>query len=344
MGVQRDEDFITEFVFVPLYNRSASFRNLIAQQFSSKVVLSDEISFTGSDNKRNPEYGCPDATSKDGKLYIEVKTKLGTPLTDFEKASGARFIKVRGNFIRESKCSAADKKGNRGLNSFSNYGYQHFLDKNKNSNLLLYVVCNDHYKKTELKEACKGKQVAILTWVQILEFLKENNKDDEFIRIIESRVEGVVDDEETSPLEVLDKLCRFSASLAKLGIITAIDGSIANDDYDEIGEGPSMWFGWNSSLTPFENIETLSIVVSTENGNVYLYACSDAYSIVKANKIKFDGKKIEIAYEDEKVKEIYLKLFCMIDDDFEYSDFESDSDFMKDFCDYLKKVESEFKK
>ena len=119
MGVQRDEDFITEFVFVPLYNRSQTFRDLIAGKFSKKVELCEEITFTGSDNKRNSEFGCPDAAScvekdiKKERFYVEVKTRTGTPLTDFEKESGARHIKVHGSWKREIKCSTTEKRGNR---------------------------------------------------------------------------------------------------------------------------------------------------------------------------------------------------------------------------------------
>ena len=119
MGVQRDEDFITEFVFVPLYNRLQTFRDLIAGKFSKKVGLCEKITFTGSDNKHNSELGCPDAASceekdiKKERFYVEVKTKTGTPLTDFEKESGARHIKVHGFWKREIKCSTTEKRGNR---------------------------------------------------------------------------------------------------------------------------------------------------------------------------------------------------------------------------------------
>lgn len=59
MGVQRDEDFITEFVFVPLYNRSQTFRDLIAGKFSKKVELCEEITFN-----RRKVYSLEDYTDR----------------------------------------------------------------------------------------------------------------------------------------------------------------------------------------------------------------------------------------------------------------------------------------
>ena len=91
MGVQRDEDFITEFIFVKLYNRSEAFRELIAAKFNTTVNnISNEIEFTGSNNKNEPQYGCPDATIVIVTLEYYKHNKFILPIT-LQKKSHKKF-------------------------------------------------------------------------------------------------------------------------------------------------------------------------------------------------------------------------------------------------------------
>lgn len=337
MGVQRDEDFITEFVFVKLYNRSKAFRKCIEDKFGTEV--SEEIEFSGSKNKRDPEFGCPDAVGKDGKLYIEIKTRMSTPLTDFEKKDGALYMKVKGSFKRAAKCSSSETKGNRGKESYDRYGYRKYLKSNKD-NKLLYIVCNNKY---DLSEACPEKdgKVVFMYWTEILAFLKETNSDDVFIEIIESRVEGLEeDDDEVSALDITDKLCKFSASLAKNEMITATNNSVMSYPYSEIIEGSTMWFGSSDSFTGFENIDKIALGVSIETGTVYLYAKDKAYKTLCKNDIRFGRTKTEMVQNDKDNEEVWLKLFNFVD--YDDNDFEKDGRLINTFIDYLRKVKKLF--
>ena len=336
MGVQRDEDFITEFIFVKLYNRSEAFRDIIAKKFGSNVKISNEIEFTGSKNKKDPKYGCPDATGKDEKLYIEVKTKMNTPLTDFEKKDGALYVNVKGAFKRAAKCTSHETKGNRNPNGFDYYGYKKYLDENPEGKLL-YVVCNENY---DLKNACKGKkgQVGYLYWTEILDFVKKTNSDDDLIKIIESRVEGLQDvEEENSVIDITTKLCRFSAVLIQNKIINSIDQSIAQA-YDEILESDCIWFGWDGRLIGFENINRISLVISIQTGDVCLYLCDNAYqNKTKIIQKKFNLKKVKTKYDDDD-NQLYLKIFSIND----YESFETNSELIKALTKYLDNIKKIF--
>lgn len=332
MGVQRDEDFITEFVFVKLYNRSKAFRKIIEEKFG--IEISEEIEFSGSKNKRNPEFGCPDAVGKDGKLYIEVKTRMGTPLTDFETKDGALYVKVKGEFKRAVKCSTSETKGNRNKDSFDCYGYRKYLKDNK-ENKLLYLVCNEDY---DLSEAIPEKdgRVVYMYWTEILEFLKENNSDDDLIKIIESRVEGLEEEDEVSILEITNKLCKLSASLVKNGIISAKNDSIESCSYEEIFEGPAMWFGWTDAFVGFENIHNIALGISIETGDAYLYAENSAYKVLCKNDIRFARAKPETVSDNKEDEALWLKIFNIAD--YEDKDFEEDGNLIKIFMEYLNKV------
>ena len=333
MGVQRDEDFITEFIFVKLYNRSAAFREIIANKFNTTVNnISESIKFTGSNNKTTPENGCPDATGEDGKLYVEVKTRMSTPLTDFEKQDGAKHVKVNGKFKNYYKCTSNEKKGNK---QYQYYGYKNFLNKDK-EHKLLYVVCNDNY---DLDNACKGKkgQVAHLYWTEILNFLKKTNSDDDLIKIIESRVEGLEEKEEISSSDMTAKLCKFSAALIKNKIIDSIEKDIEQEYDSEVLKSDSIWFGWWGSLNGFEKIDKISIGISIETGDAYLYVTSEAYKRKeKIIKIKFNSNETEKKHN--KNNELYLKIFSLRD----YHDFETDRELIQALNNYLNSISKIF--
>lgn len=336
MGVQRDEDFITEFVLIKLYNRSKAFRKIIEEKFGTEI--SEEIEFSGSKNKRNPEFGCPDAVGKDGKLYIEVKTRMGTPLTDFETIKGALYVKVKGEFKRAAKCSTAETKGNRNKDSFDCYGYRKYLKADK-ENKLLYLVCNEDY---DLSDACPEKdgRVVYMYWTEIIDFLKENNSDDDLIKIIESRVEGLEKENAVSILEIITKLCKLSASLAKNGIISAKNNCVESCSYENIIEGPAMWFGWTDVFAGFEDIHNIALGISTETGDAYLYAEDSAYKVLCENDIRFARTKPEEVSNNKENEELWLKLFNITD--YNDEDFEEDGNLIKIFMEYLKKVKTMF--
>lgn len=333
MGVQKDEDFITEFVFVKLYNRSKAFRKIIEDKFGTHI--SEEIEFSGTKNKRNPDFGCPDAVGKDGKLYIEVKTRMNTPLTEFETKDGALYVKVKGEFKKAAKCSSSETKGNRKANSYDRYGYRKYLKDDKD-NKLLYLVCNKDYN---MSSACpeKSGRVVYMYWTEILTYLKENNSDDDYIKIIENRVEGIEEEDEVSILEITKRLCKLSASLVKKGKITA-NNSIESCLYEEeIIEGPAMWFGWSDNFVGFEDIETIALGISIETGDAYIFAAHSVYEILSNEDIRFGNKKPEIVSNDKENKELWLKLFNIISD-YEDEDFDEEGRFVTMFINYLNKV------
>jgi hypothetical protein len=325
MGVKRDEDFITEFIFVKLYNRSQSFRDIIKKKFKGKSI-SNKIKFTGSKNKNNPEFGCPDAIGTDGKLYIEIKTKMSTPLTPFEKASGAEHIKVKGEFKNSAKCTPSERKGKRSSASITTYGYKRFLDANE-ENKLLYVVCNENY---DLSEACEeGSNVVYMYWTEILKYLKENNSDDELIKVIENCVEGLEDAKTHSTLDITTKLCKFSAILLNKRIISSTE-NICNEEYASILDSPTVWFQFDISET--------WLGISLETGDAYFYAYDEAYKILtNNNKINFGKKTIKDSFNENGA--LYKKIFSLTDSD--ESAFESLIDVLKVFLEKIEKGISE---
>lgn len=146
------EDYVTETIFVKIYNRSKSFRGFVSKKFGEDKNFGDIIKFTGANKFNSDGYGHPDATSDIGN-YIEVKTNYGTDLTDNEKKGG---------------------------------GYEKYLKENRDK-LLLYVVPTDY----DLSEAVTGKRVAHLYWQEIVDFLSEHNDTDPLIEKIYQKVEGV---------------------------------------------------------------------------------------------------------------------------------------------------------
>ena len=90
MGATNAENYVTETIFIPLYNRSAGFRKLVSKKFGSN--FGSHVFFSG--NERNTQftekYGCPDVKSDLGNI-IEIKTKNSTKLTDNEKADSVKI-------------------------------------------------------------------------------------------------------------------------------------------------------------------------------------------------------------------------------------------------------------
>ena len=187
MGEVRDENYITEMIFIPIYNRSATFRKWVSAKFGKD--FGDSINFTGDDGKRSSdnEYGFPDATSNLGN-FIEVKTKLYTQL---------QLTECRGG-----------KDGR---------GYEKYL-KDNNDKLLLYVVPREY----DLSNAVQcGDRVQTIIWDEIIDFLREQNNSDPMIEMIYNKVDNVevekvktVESYKAKVYEVLTRVCALNGAIS----------------------------------------------------------------------------------------------------------------------------------
>ena len=230
MGELRDENYVTETIFIPLYNRSLSFRKMISRKFKIEN-FGNSIRFTGDENKNSPDnkYGCPDARSDLGNI-IEIKTKTTTKLYPNE-------------------CSGGDK-GN---------GYEQYLIDHTD-NLLLYIVPYGY----NLKNAVRIKdRVQALTWTEIVNFLREQNDSDPLIGLIYNKVDNVevkqvktLESYKAKVYEVLTRLCALNGALSikleeknsKSFPITSYPEKMKETDWagidfsygDSVGE---LWFG-----------------------------------------------------------------------------------------------------
>lgn len=323
MGVKRDEDFVTEFIFVKLFNRSQAFRDMIKKKFNSNEI-SQKIEFTGSKNKKDAKLGCPDAVGKG--LYIEIKTKMSTPLTSLEKNCGAQYIKVNGEFKNVDKLTPNQKKGNRKQGSVETWGYINFLKKDPD-NKLLYIVCNKDYN---LDDPCKGDQVRIMYWTEILDFLKKSNSEDELIKVLENCVEGLDSGDDPSVLDITTKLCKISVLLAEKKIVK--ETRIYSEEFQYIINSPTIWF----VLFPDINISETWLGISLETGNVYLCAEEDAYTLLskQVTNIKFGKRKIEnISNNGES---LYLKIFSLVE--YKEEEFWEEGNVIKTFISFLNRI------
>lgn len=325
MGVKRDEDFVTEFIFVKLFNRSQAFRDMIQKKFNGKKI-SQKIEFTGSKNKKDAQLGCPDAVGKDGRLYIEIKTKMSTPLTSLEKNCGAQYITVNGEFKNVDKLTPNQKKGNRNQDSVEKWGYINFLKEDRD-NKLLYIVCNKDYN---LDDPCKGPQVRIMYWTEILAFLKKSNSEDELIKVLENCVEGLDSEDEPSILDITTKLCKISVFLAKEEIVE--ETGIYKEEFQYILNSPIIWF----ELFPDINISGTWLGISLETGDVYLCAEKDAYNLLSNQVTDIKFGKSEIENISNNGDSLYLKIFSLVDYDEE--DFCKEEKVIKTFISFLNRI------
>ena len=190
MGELRNENYVTETIFIPLYNRSLSFRKMISKKFQ-KENFGNSIRFTGDENKNNPEnkYGCPDARSDLGNI-IEIKTKATTNLYPNESAGGDK-----GNGYEKYLCDYSDK-------------------------LLLYVV-PDGYDWKKNKRVNIENRVQILTWREIVNFLREQNDSDPLIGLIYNKVDNVeveqvktLESYKAKVYEVMTRLCALNGAIS----------------------------------------------------------------------------------------------------------------------------------
>lgn len=149
----RDENYVTEFIFVSLYNRSMTFRNLISKKFGLKGdAFGERMVCTCDKRKGRSEYGNPDAKTNTDNI-VEVKTRISTPLTEYEKKKG-----MNGN------------------------GYEKYLKEN--NKLLLYVFPDDYDEQGRI-----DRKAAVIYWSEILNHLKKENSNDPYISQILEKVD-----------------------------------------------------------------------------------------------------------------------------------------------------------
>ena len=222
------ENYVTETIFVPLYNRSEGFRKLIEKAFpkGQRLKFGKSVYFTGNvkNTEETEKYGCPDAKSDSGN-YIELKINSKTRLTDSETRNG--------------------NNGN---------GYVRFLKENKDK-YLLYVIPKDYERENFVKDK---QRVGVITWQEILKYLIEQNKEDPYIGLICDKVEGIgkmeLETLSSYKAKVYETLIKCVEEDTRLHIhLNANDDSIinnfpkkmTNDDFDVI------FFNYNESKDKF---------------------------------------------------------------------------------------------
>lgn len=202
MASTTSENYVTETILVPLYNRSAGLRKLISKKFGTKVNFGDSIQFTGN-NRKDDKYGHPDATSDSGN-YIEVK------------------------IYNDCELQESQKKGCKN-------GYEKYLNENKDK-YLLYIVPDNYSHKADFVKNDRSKY---MEWGEILDYIREQNEYDPLIPLICDKVEGIKLDEVRTlisyKVKVYESLIKASGKNPKLSIILNDDEGI-NVLPDTMGE------------------------------------------------------------------------------------------------------------
>ena len=176
----RDENYVTETIFVPLYNRSMSFRNLISKKFGLKGdAFGERMVCTCDKRKGGSEYGNPDAKTNLDNI-VEIKTRISTPLTTYEKKKG-----MDGN------------------------GYEKYLKEN--NKLLLYVFPDGYDEQGKI-----DKKSAVIYWSEILTHLKKENINDPFISQILEKVDCDDDDEIMTLASYKSRIYELCARIASM--------------------------------------------------------------------------------------------------------------------------------
>ena len=213
MAATTSENYVTETIFIPLYNRSSGFRKLISKAFPNKVDFGTSIHFTG--NERNTsfteKYGCPDAKS-DLDNIIEIKINYSAGLTDNEKKGGCNGI-----------------------------GYEKYLKDNKDK-YLLYVIPEGY----PLEDCVKDKQrVGVITWQKILNYLIEQNEYDPYIPLICNKVEGIGNKEIRFSQGFVDatnlERRKYNLELDMAEIYKYLEGKSLIDAFRDMGVDTEEW-------------------------------------------------------------------------------------------------------
>lgn len=193
MGEFRDENYVTETIFIPLYNRSATFRDFVSNRFGKGKEFGVSLRFTG-DERPNDGYGNPDAKTEKENI-VEIKIKLSTRLQKNEEKGGE---------------------------------YEKYLKKNPDR-FLLYVLPKD-YDETNV---VKGENVKIIHWDDIVKFLRKQNNTDPMIGQIYNKVENIkleenemetVGDYKAKVYEVLTRVASLNSAIR-----FELDGKFSKD-------------------------------------------------------------------------------------------------------------------
>ncbi|WP_191014332.1 hypothetical protein [Treponema zioleckii] len=199
MPIKRDENYITDKVLVPLYNKSEEFRKFISNKFGNTVAFGDRLRTTC--DERNDDDGNPDAKTTDEKLFIEVKINNNAKLTKNEREGGK---------------------------------YEQWLCE-KTNHYLLYIV-NDDF---DMEDAVKHKRVKKICWKEIYDFIENFDNTAPELKILKDSVEGLAEkipmDTETAQKEFLKFINNFNIKLieedskysplkiSKMGVYEEID-------------------------------------------------------------------------------------------------------------------------
>lgn len=194
MSVTRGENYVTEMFLIDFYNSSQKFREFIAHTFCETLTLDKKLVCTCDRRENPPKFGNPDACTKDKKLYIEVKTRKYTPLTDLESDEGADYIKNHGKWTNLSKVPSNKKEGDPDKETC---GYKRFIEESKEHRLLYIVPKGYQYLDKavyggNVKKKKHGNQVRTIYWEDITSFIKEMDAYSPRLKVIKK----IVDHEE----------------------------------------------------------------------------------------------------------------------------------------------------
>lgn len=180
----------------------------------------------------------------------------------------------------------------------------------KNDLKLFYIIPDDYSHQDELPDCAN-----VFTWEQILEM--ESVRGTSYANEIKHFAQ--VDVESSSNLT--ENVSLFTSILTKF----LIDEDLYQEpssSYNDRLDDHVAWFDLTDD-------EELSLGVSSENGNVYLYVSEELFDAIDSNKY---GKVV-----NANEVSIYSVLFNLTED-VDDEDLESDSDFMEKFFKKIKKL------
>lgn len=283
MPTKRNENYITDKILVPHYNKSSLFREFISEKFGKDFNFGDRIS--ASCDSRNPEYGNPDAESKNGRNVIEVKISNSAKLQPNEKKGG---------------------------------GYEKKLKDYPDAHLL-YIVNNDFPMEEAVagggsEKSDIGKRVRTIFWSEIYDFFIRLNSSDPDLDVLKASVQGLDIEEYDFGDNVRDVLSYLNSihpskacaidyvTLKKLGYD---DSDIFSVDYYALLEDEDdVWIPLklNGSIRIFSDGVYLTCLQGRDEDSY----SPEAVKILEKNKYKID---INEDYDEYMLKIMSLEEF-----------------------------------
>lgn len=179
MPTKRNENYITDKVLVPFYNKSEEFRRFLSQKFGKNIYFGDRLKATC--DERNKTLGNPDAETTDKKLFIEVKINNNAKLTQNEQQGGA---------------------------------YENRLCKNQD-HYLLYIINDDFDMKNAVKKP--KERIRKIFWTEIYNFIEKYDNTAPELKILVGSVAGLAEkipmDTATAQKEFLKFINNFNIKL-----------------------------------------------------------------------------------------------------------------------------------